>query len=192
MTGIPSRILIRERRPTNLIIPKPSPFDSPRIMHGQKPVNLAKDVVLTYSNPGDVVLDISAGSMTTGVACYLTGRRFIGIEKNSTHYVLGTRRLQALVNSAQRGTRRNNLEGLSFVRYYQLIQLHQSVPGNHGSWRLRPVPASAPSASRRPNGGGTAATWSGPLMSSHRSPKLYKERFPASSYVGSMNLVSVR
>ena len=99
MTGTSSWILIHEQRPTTLLIPKPSPLDSPRIMHGQKPVDLAKTIVLTHSNPGDVVLDFAAGSMTTGVASYLTGRQFIGIEKYSTHYVLGTRRLQALVNS---------------------------------------------------------------------------------------------
>ena len=81
MTGTSSRILIHEQRPTTLLIPKPSPLDSPRIMHGQKPVDLAKTIVLTHSNPGDVVLDFAAGSMTTGVACYLTGRQFIGIEK---------------------------------------------------------------------------------------------------------------
>jgi site-specific DNA-methyltransferase (adenine-specific) len=99
MTGISTRVVIREQRSTNLTIPSPSPLDRPRIMHGQKPVNLAKHVVLTYSNPGDVVLDFCAGSMTTGVACYLTGRQFIGIEQYSNHFVLGARRLQALVNS---------------------------------------------------------------------------------------------
>ena len=99
MTGTSSRILIHKQQPTNLIIPERSPLDSPRIMHGQKPVDLAKTVILTHSKAGDVVLDFAGGSMTTGVACYLTGRRFIGIEQYSTHYVLGTRRLQALVNS---------------------------------------------------------------------------------------------
>ena len=91
--------MIHEQRPTTLLIPKPSPLDSPRIMHGQKPVDLAKTIVLTL-NPGDVVLDFCTGSgIDHGVACYLTGRQFIGM-KCSTHYVLGTRRLQALVKLA--------------------------------------------------------------------------------------------
>lgn len=44
------------------------------------PVNLARDHILTWSNPGDTVLDPFMGSGTTGVACVQTGRNFIGIE----------------------------------------------------------------------------------------------------------------
>ena len=36
--------------------------------------------VKTYTNPGDVVLDNTMGSGTTGVVCMNTGRGFIGIE----------------------------------------------------------------------------------------------------------------
>ncbi len=47
----------------------------------QKPLALLEDLVLTYSNPGDLVLDFTMGSGSTGVACKNLGRRFIGIEK---------------------------------------------------------------------------------------------------------------
>jgi site-specific DNA-methyltransferase (adenine-specific) len=39
-----------------------------------------KRLVLLCSEKGDVVLDPFCGSGTTGVACKLTGRNFIGIE----------------------------------------------------------------------------------------------------------------
>lgn len=48
----------------------------------QKPVKLIEEIVLTYSNEGNVVLDMCAGSGTTGEACRNTGRNFILIEKN--------------------------------------------------------------------------------------------------------------
>ncbi|HCX5322094.1 TPA: site-specific DNA-methyltransferase [Escherichia coli] len=47
----------------------------------QKPVALLEDLICTYSNPGDAVLDFTMGSGSTGVACVNTGRRFTGIEK---------------------------------------------------------------------------------------------------------------
>lgn len=46
----------------------------------QKPLELMKRLVLLCSEKGDVVLDPFCGSGTTGVACKLTGRNFIGIE----------------------------------------------------------------------------------------------------------------
>lgn len=48
----------------------------------QKPVAWMKFLISTYTHPGHLVLDNSMGSGTTGVACMLLGRRFIGIEKD--------------------------------------------------------------------------------------------------------------
>jgi DNA modification methylase len=41
---------------------------------------MAHDHILSWSNPGDVVLDPFAGSGTTGVEALKLGRRFIGCE----------------------------------------------------------------------------------------------------------------
>lgn len=45
-----------------------------------KPIALLDMLIKTYSNDGDVVLDPTMGSGSTGVACSLTGRQFIGAE----------------------------------------------------------------------------------------------------------------
>lgn len=50
----------------------------------QKPVALIEELVKTYTNPGDTVLDNTCGSGTTGVACRNTGRKFILIEKSES------------------------------------------------------------------------------------------------------------
>lgn len=47
----------------------------------QKPVELLEWLIKSYSNEGDIVLDNTMGSGSTGVACVNTNRRFIGIEK---------------------------------------------------------------------------------------------------------------
>jgi site-specific DNA-methyltransferase (adenine-specific) len=46
----------------------------------QKPVPMAEYFIKTYSNTGDTVLDNTMGSGSTGEACAVTGRNFIGIE----------------------------------------------------------------------------------------------------------------
>lgn len=48
----------------------------------QKPVELGRYLVRTFSNPGDIVLDNACGSGSFLVAAALEGRRYIGIEKN--------------------------------------------------------------------------------------------------------------
>jgi DNA modification methylase len=52
----------------------------------QKPVALMEYLIRTYTNHGDTVLDNTMGSGTTGVACLNTGRRFIGIERETTYF----------------------------------------------------------------------------------------------------------
>ena len=60
----------------------------------QKPVALYEYLVRTYTNEGDVVLDITMGSGTTGVACVQTGRNFIGIEIDPNYFEIAKRRIE--------------------------------------------------------------------------------------------------
>lgn len=46
----------------------------------QKPVWLCEQMVLTYTNPGDTVLDCCMGSASIGAACLKTERKYIGME----------------------------------------------------------------------------------------------------------------
>ena len=52
-----------------------------RVHPTQKPVALFEYLIKTYTNEGDLVLDNTAGSGTTGVACKNTNRNYILIEK---------------------------------------------------------------------------------------------------------------
>ena len=54
-------------------------------------------LIKTYSNEGDVVLDNTMGSGTTGVACMNTGRNFIGIEKEENYYKIAEQRISSTV-----------------------------------------------------------------------------------------------
>jgi site-specific DNA-methyltransferase (adenine-specific) len=48
----------------------------------QKPVDLMEYLVKTYTNENETILDFTMGSGSTGVACFNTNRKFIGIEKD--------------------------------------------------------------------------------------------------------------
>jgi site-specific DNA-methyltransferase (adenine-specific) len=59
----------------------------------QKPVELMRYLIRTYTNEGDIVLDNAMGSGTTGVACVLENREFIGIEKDDKYYQISSQRI---------------------------------------------------------------------------------------------------
>lgn len=50
----------------------------------EKPLDLMLDLVDWFSRPGDTVLDLTAGSGSTGAACKVLGRNFEGYETNPT------------------------------------------------------------------------------------------------------------
>ena len=66
----------------------------------QKPVALMEYLIRTYTNEGDVVLDNTMGSGTTGVACANTGRKFIGIEREPKYYEIAKARIAEAANAA--------------------------------------------------------------------------------------------
>lgn len=59
----------------------------------QKPVALLEYLIKTYTNENEVVLDFTAGSFSTGVACVNTGRSFIGIEMDENYFNIGVNRI---------------------------------------------------------------------------------------------------
>ena len=59
----------------------------------QKPVALMEDLVRTYTNEGETVLDFTMGCGTTGVACKNLGRDFIGIELDQNYFDIAEQRI---------------------------------------------------------------------------------------------------
>lgn len=59
----------------------------------QKPVALLEDLIKTYSNDGNLVVDMTMGSGSTGVAAKNTGRSFIGIELDEEYFKIAERRI---------------------------------------------------------------------------------------------------
>tara|TARA_R110001599_G_scaffold3336_1_gene18549 strand:+ start:138 stop:1052 length:915 start_codon:yes stop_codon:yes gene_type:complete len=60
----------------------------------QKPVLLLEDLIKTFSNENDLVVDLTMGSGSTGVACRNTARDFIGIEQDEKYFKIAEQRIK--------------------------------------------------------------------------------------------------
>lgn len=76
--------------------------DKDKVHPTQKPVALMEYLIRTYTNEGEVVLDFTMGSGTTGVAAMQTGRRFIGIERDEKYFEIACDRIEK-AREANRG-----------------------------------------------------------------------------------------
>jgi len=68
----------------------------------QKPFDLLKRIILASTKENDLVLDPFAGSSTTGLAAYLYGRKFIGIDTEKAYLDLSIKRFEELKANMER------------------------------------------------------------------------------------------
>ena len=67
----------------------------------EKPLELFEYLIKTYTNEGDVVLDNTMGSGTTGVACINTNRNFIGMELDDKYFEIAKARINEAITAKQ-------------------------------------------------------------------------------------------
>ena len=84
-----------ERFPRSVLKYPPVP-NKDRLHPNQKPVALLEFFIKTYTKEGDVVLDNTMGSGSTGEACMNLKRRFVGVEKEPKYFNPAQARLSAL------------------------------------------------------------------------------------------------
>lgn len=72
----------------------------------QKPFDLLKRIVLASTNKIDLILDPFTGSSTTGLAAYLYGRNFIGIDTEKRYLDLSIKRFEELDKNMKNKRRR--------------------------------------------------------------------------------------
>lgn len=82
-----------DRYPVDLLY---FPRDAERLHPTQKPEDLFRYLIKTYTNEGDTVLDNCIGSGTTAAAAISCGRNFIGIEKELDYVEVTNRRIQTV------------------------------------------------------------------------------------------------
>lgn len=65
----------------------------------QKPTKLLEYLVKTYTKENELILDITAGSMSLAHACVNTNRKFICIEKDEHYYNVGVNRINNCIEA---------------------------------------------------------------------------------------------
>lgn len=61
----------------------------------EKPIELCAELIRTYTNPRELVLDNCMGAGSTGVAAMQTGRRFIGFETDPKYFEIAKQRIES-------------------------------------------------------------------------------------------------
>ena len=75
--------------------------DKQKLHPTQKPISLLMYLIRTYTNENETVLDNTMGSGSTGVACMLTDRKFIGIELDDKYFEISKSRLNEAVEKKE-------------------------------------------------------------------------------------------
>lgn len=75
------------------VIKHPAQPDDDRIHPMQKPTEVMRRCIAPVTRPGHVVLDPFMGSGSTGIAALKTGRRFVGVERDTSYFDAAVERL---------------------------------------------------------------------------------------------------
>lgn len=67
----------------------------------QKPLSVLTHLVESLTDKGGIVFDPFMGSGSTGVACLNTGRKFIGIEKDTQFFNIAKNRIEAISSESR-------------------------------------------------------------------------------------------
>lgn len=89
----PDNILRKKVNPRNVLEFKVVPRAKGTLHPTQKPVLLMDYLIKTYTNEGELVLDFTMGSGTTGVSCKNLNRDFIGIELDEKYFEIAKDRI---------------------------------------------------------------------------------------------------
>ena len=109
----------------------------------QKPEDLLKRIVLASTNKGDLVIDPFTGSSTTGIAAYLHGRRFVGIDTEPKYLDVSIKRFEeldrtegGLGNIKTVVVKISGSEVLEKLKYESGVHRVQRVPKTESSGRI--------------------------------------------------------
>ena len=114
-----------KRYPTDVVYFKTAESEGEVFHATQKPVELGRYFVRTYSKPGDIILDNTSGSGSFVVAALMEGRNFVGIEKNADTELFKGEKIEYIKKTRERlqeAWRQLDDEKTRHLRVYNLIE----------------------------------------------------------------------
>lgn len=99
-----------------------------KLKNGKKPERLLRDIIYTFTNKNDLVLDAYLGSGTTAAVAHKMGRQYIGIEQLDNHMDMAVKRLQGVIAGEQSGISKSvNWQGGGNFVYCELAKNSQNM-----------------------------------------------------------------
>ena len=97
----------------------------------QKPLSLLTRIILASTNENAWILDPFAGSSTTGIAASLTGRRFLGIDREQEFVEMSRHRREELDDASKRSEYRSKIRDIGKASQLEIpgIAREPSVAG---------------------------------------------------------------
>ena len=86
----------------------------------QKPLALLTRIILSSTNKNGWILDPFAGSSTTGIAANLIGRRYLGIEQDTSFAEMGKKRRMEIENLQNFTEYRNKIKDIAIADFYNI------------------------------------------------------------------------
>ena len=117
-----------KRYPTDVVYFKTAESEGDVIHATQKPVELGRYFVRTYSRPGDLILDNTSGSGSFLVAALMEGRNFLGIEKNADSELFKNEKIDYIEKTEERlhavwqhldADKRKHLKALNLINEFK-------------------------------------------------------------------------
>ncbi|MFV0398116.1 MAG: DNA methyltransferase [Bacteroidales bacterium] len=109
---------------------KTAESEGPVVHPTQKPVELGRYLIKTYTKPGDIVLDNACGSGSFLVSALLENRQFIGIEKNENallHKVDIVDYVEISINRIKEALKRKEIEDATLKLFQEPIAEYHKV-----------------------------------------------------------------
>lgn len=115
----------------------------------QKPVKILKRIIEIASNKGDIVFDPFMGVGSTGVASLELGRRFIGVEIDSSYCIAGRTRINNTLSSLTNMENNDNIKANKYI-VSEPAEAYQSTFSEieeffHGGKKINIIKAKIPS-----------------------------------------------
>ena len=97
-TTKPQSKIVRDKKYPKNLLTFSNASQKDKLHPTQKPVALLEYLIKTYTNENEVVLDFTAGSMSTAIACINTNRKGIMIEKDEHYFKVGSERVMGALS----------------------------------------------------------------------------------------------
>lgn len=123
-------VFYEERHIDDFVYVKTAESEGPVLHPTQKPIELGRYLIKTFTNPDDIILDNACGSGSFLLSAILENRQFIGIEKNENvllHKVKAVDYIKICTDRIQETLKRRDIEKTTLKLFIEPIVKYHTL-----------------------------------------------------------------